>query len=130
MTRQALKLHGKVKQALHLRVATIFLTQFGDTGQCALQIPRISGKIWDLLAQPIHLTVTHLQNAPRIAQNSAGFQLTKGDDLRDLACAIFFLHITDHLSAPRFAEVDIEIRHRHTVGVQEAFEQQAKLDRV
>ena len=130
MAWQALKLHGKIEQTLHLRVATIFLPQFGDTRQCPLQIPRINGKIWHLLAQPVHLAITHLQNAPGIAQNSARFQLTEGDDLRDLACAIFFLHITDDLSAPRFAEVDIEIRHGNTVGVQEAFEQQTKLDRI
>ena len=83
-----------------------------------------------LLAQPVHLTIAHLQYTARIAQNGACLQLSESDDLRNLPVAIFLLHIANNLTAPRFAEVDIEVGHRHSVGVKEALEQQAKFDRV
>ncbi len=79
-----------------------------------------------LLAQPVDLTIAHLQDAPGIAQNRARFQLSEGDNLRNLPRAVFLLHIADNLTAPRFAEVDIEVRHRHAVGVEETFEQQTQ----
>ena len=76
------------------------------------------------LAQPVHLAIGHLQDAPDVAQHGAGLQRTEGDDLRHLAAAIFLLHIADHFFAPVLAEVDVEVRHRHTFRVEEALEQQ------
>jgi hypothetical protein len=40
------------------------------------------------------------------------------------------LHVADHLVAPVLAEVDVEVRHRHAFGVQEALEQQREAQRV
>ena len=130
MARQAFELHGKVEQPLYLLVTPVFLTQFGNPAQRTFQIPRIGRVVRYLLAQPVDLAIAHLQHAARVAQNRACLQLSEGNDLRDLPAAVFLLHVTDHLAAPRFAEVDIEVRHRHTVGVEESFEQQAEPDRV
>jgi hypothetical protein len=40
------------------------------------------------------------------------------------------LDIADDFAAPGFAEIDIEVGHRHAVGVEEAFEQQAMFQRI
>ena len=40
------------------------------------------------------------------------------------------LDVVDHLVAAVLAEVDIEVRHRHAFGIEEALEQQAEADRV
>ena len=36
----------------------------------------------------------------------------------------FCLHVVDHAVAVALAEVDVEVGHRHALGVQEALEQQ------
>src|SRR3546814_5949047 len=55
---------------------------------------------------------------------------SKGDDLRHRVAPVFLLHIADHLAAPRFAEIDVEVRHRHALWVEEAFEEQTQFERV
>ena len=82
----------------------------------------------DHFAEPVDLTIAHLQNPPTITQHGARFHLTKGDDLSDVVGAVLLLHIADNLTAPRLAKVDIEVGHRHPFRVQEALEQQAQLD--
>ena len=129
MARQTFQLHRQIEQPLHIRLL-IFLCQLGDTVERALQIPGIGGMIGDQFGQAVYLPIGHLQHPADIAQHRARFQFSEGDDLGDLAGAVFFLDITDHLAAAGFAEVDVEIRHRHTFGVEEPLEQQAELDRI
>jgi hypothetical protein len=75
------------------------------------------------LGQPVHLPVRHLQHATDVAQHSARLQRSEGDDLPDLLAAVAFLHITDHLTAV-LTEVDVEVRHRDALRIEEALEQQ------
>jgi hypothetical protein len=53
-----------------------------------------------------------------------------GDDLRDPRLAVFLGGVADHLAAPAFVEVHVDVGHRDAVGVQEALEQQAVQHRV
>jgi hypothetical protein len=80
--------------------------------------------VGDQLAQPIHMSVGHLQHAPDVAANRPRLQLAEGDDLRDAVPAVFLLDIADHLIAPVLAEIDVEVGHRHAFGIEEALEQQ------
>ena len=47
-----------------------------------------------------------------------------------LVAAVVLLHVVDDLVAPVLAEVDVEVRHRHAVGIEEALEQQAEAQRI
>ena len=78
------------------------------------------------LGELIDLAVGQFQNAADIAQHAAGLQRAEGDDLRHAVRAIFALDIANNLIAPVLAEIDIEIRHRHTIRIKKALEQQAK----
>ena len=82
------------------------------------------------LAQLVDLAVGHFQHAADVAQHAARLQRAEGDDLRDLIAAVALLHVADHLVAPVLAEVDVEVRHRHALGIEEALEQQAEADRI
>ena len=44
--------------------------------------------------------------------------------------AVFAAHIVDHRVAALLAEVDVEVGHRHALGVEEALEQQVEADRI
>ena len=82
------------------------------------------------LAELVDLPVGHLQHAPDVAQHAARLQRAEGDDLRDLVAAVFFLHVADHFVAPVLAEIDVEVRHRDALGIEEALEQKPEADRI
>ena len=44
--------------------------------------------------------------------------------------AVAPLHVADDFVAPVLAEVDVEIRHRHALGIEKALEQQPEADRI
>ena len=95
-----------------------------------LQRHRIGGIGRHHLAEPVDLPVGHFQHAPDVAQRRARLQRSEGDDLRDAVGAVALLHVGDHLVAPLLAEVDVEIRHRHAVRIEEALEEQAEAERI
>ena len=84
----------------------------------------------DELAQLVDLPIRHLQHAADVAQDAARLQRAEGDDLRHLVAAVALLHVADHLVAAVLAEVDVEVGHRHALGIEEALEQQAEADRI
>ena len=47
-----------------------------------------------------------------------------------LVAAVLFLHVADHLVAPLLAEIDVEVRHRDALGIEEALEQEPEADRI
>ena len=82
------------------------------------------------LAELVDLPVGHLQHAADVAQHAARLQGAEGDDLRHLVAAVALLHVADHLVAAVLAEVDVEVGHRHALGIEEALEQQPEADRI
>ena len=82
------------------------------------------------LGEPVDLAIAHLKHAAGVLEHRARLQLSEGDDLRHLVAAIFFLDVADHLAASRFAEIDVEVGHRHALGIEETFEQQPQPNRV
>ena len=91
---------------------------------------RVGRVVWHQLAKPVHLSIGHLEHAPDIAQHGACLQRSEGDDLAHLVAPVALLHVADHLFAAVLTEVDVEVRHRNAVGVEEALEQQRKAQRV
>ena len=86
------------------------------------QRDRVGGVHRHELAQPVDLAVGHLQHAADVAQYGAGLQLAEGDDVGDAVCAVALAHIGDHLVAPVLTEIDVEVGHRHALGIQKALE--------
>ncbi|MNH84319.1 hypothetical protein D3C73_367380 [compost metagenome] len=91
------------------RHARIGRHQFGDTVDEAIRVA---------------------QHAPHVADNRLRRHGSEGDDLRYRLTAIHLRHVLDNQVAFFHAEVDVEVGHRDTFRVQEAFEQQVKLQRV
>ena len=82
------------------------------------------------LAQPVDLPIRHLQHAADVAQHAARLQGAERDDLGDAVVAVAILHIADDFVAPLLAEVDVEVRHRDALGIEEALEQKPEADRI
>ncbi len=138
---QALELHRQVEQALDVLVAAIFGDQLGHAGQrptvlvagaaeAALQRPRVGRVVGHQLRQPVDLAIGHLQHPAGILEHRPRLQAPEGDDLGDPVAAVFLLNVGDDLVAVGFAEIDVEVGHRHAFRVEEALEQQIQFDRV
>ena len=82
------------------------------------------------LGQLVDLAERHLQHAADVAHHAARQKRAEGDDLRDLVGAVPVAHVADHLVAPVLAEVDVEVRHRDALGIEEALEQQPEAQRI
>src|SRR5690606_17646073 len=64
------------------------------------------------------------QHAARVAYHRPGGHRAVGDDLRDPVAAVAFAHVLDDAVTALHAEVDVEVRHRHTLRIEEALEEQ------
>jgi hypothetical protein len=71
----------------------------------------------DHLGEAVHLPVGHLEHAAHVPHGGLGQERAEGDDLADLVLAVALLDVLDHLLPPVHAEVDVEIGHRHPLGV-------------
>ena len=127
---QAFELHRDVEGALDHRLgvarglqARLFGNRFGERHGSGRVVRHQLGELVDL-------PVRHFEHAPDIAQHAACLQRAEGDDLRDLVAAVALLHVVDHLVAPLLAEIDVEVRHRHALRIEEALEQEAEADRI
>ena len=78
----------------------------------------------DHLGDGVHLGVGHVQHPAHIPDHTPGREGTEGDNLHHPVLAVFADHIIDHFLPPFEAEIHVDIRHGHTLGVQEPFEQQ------
>ncbi len=130
VTVQAFELLRDVEGAAHHRIAVALGLQPRLVVDGALERHRIGRVLRHQLAELVDLAVRHLQHAADVAQHAARLQRAEGDDLRDPVVAVLGLHVADHLVAAVLAEVDIEVRHRHAVGIEEALEQEPEPDRV
>src|SRR3546814_2265217 len=57
-------------------------------------------------------------------------EFDKVDVCGDAGVAVLTLDIADHLVPPLLAEVDVEVRHRHALGIEETLEEQPEAQRV
>ena len=84
----------------------------------------------DQLRDPVDVAVRHAEDAADVAHDRLRGHRAVGDDLRDAVVAIAPAHVVDHAVPPFDAEIDVEVRHRHALGVQEPLEDQIVRERV
>ena len=82
------------------------------------------------LGDAVDIAVGVAEHAPDVPDGRAGQHRAEGDDLGDVVLAVFPGDIRDHLVPAVVLEVDVDVRHRHAVRVQEPLERQAVGDRV
>ncbi len=99
-------------------------------GNGTRQRHRIGRILRHQLAELVDLAVGHFEHPADVAQHPARLQRAEGDDLRHLVTAVALLDVADHLVAALLAEIDVEIRHRYPLRIEEALEQQAEPDRI
>ena len=84
----------------------------------------------DQLRDPVDVAVRHAEHAADVAHDGLRGHRAVRDDLRDALVAVAPAHVVDHAIAAFDAEVDVEVRQRHALGIQEALEDQIVRERV
>ncbi|VCU09306.1 hypothetical protein RHODGE_RHODGE_02480 [Rhodoplanes serenus] len=127
---EPLQLLGDREGARHHRLGVAGRLKLRLSLDRLLQADGLGRVLRDELAQLVDLAVRHLQHAADVAQHAARLERAEGDDLGDVITPVALLNVVDHLAAAILAEVDVEVRHRHALGIEEALEQQAEADRI
>jgi hypothetical protein len=94
------------------------------------QRQRLVGLDRNQLGQLVAEVVRQVEHAPDVANDRLRRHGAEGDDLRHGRRPVLLAHVLDHPPAIVLAEVDVEVGHRHPLGVQEALEEQRVAQRV
>ena len=87
-------------------------------------------RVGDQLGEAVADAVVVAEDARGVARGGAREHAAEGDDLGDAVVAVLLGHVADHAVAAADGEVDVDVRHRHALGVEEALEQQVVAERV
>ena len=82
------------------------------------------------LRQAVGVGVGEIVDARDVADDGLCAECAVGDDVGDAVLSVFLADVVDDLAAAAHAEVDVEVRRRHALGVEEAFEEQLEAQRV
>ena len=124
----ALQLAGDVDELVDARVALVHLAEGrGDLERLVERDAELGG---DGLGDAVHLAVAVAHDPAHVAHGGAGEHRAEGDDLGHVVLPVLAGHVVDDLVAAVVLEVDVDVRHRHAVGVEEALEGQLVEDGV
>ncbi len=121
MSRKSLQPPGHIHQLLHLLIGIIERPKF----RIGIQRP-VQGDIQLLrhhFGDGIHKGIRQIHDTPHIPQHAPGRQRTEGHDLRYPLLPVLSHHIIDDFLTPFHAEINIDIRHGHTLRIQETLKQ-------
>ena len=125
---EALEGAREVDQVAHLILVLVEALELRLLLQCGIE--RDAELEGNELRDAVDETVGHAEHAPDIAHHGLRRHGAVGDDLRYALAAVLLRHVVDHPVAPVHAEIDVEVRHRDTLGIEKALEQQVMADRI
>ena len=118
MTRQSFEIAREVDEPFCLIALLIDASKILRFCQCAIE--RDAELRRHSLRHTIDARIRHFESATDIADRALRRHCAESDDLRHVISPIAAFHIVDDLLAADVAEIDIDIRHRHTFRVQES----------
>ena len=121
---------GKIDQCAHFLFPLVARAKRGLFLERAIQCPGFGRVVGNQLREPVAQHVRHIQHASGVAYHRLGTQRAEGRDLAHRAATVFRLDVLDDPLAVVLAKVDVEVRHRHPLRIQETLEQQVVADRV
>ena len=114
------QLHRRVVDLLQPRLARDALLGVAPDGLLQADAQDLRHQLGDAVA----FRERQAHDADHVLDHAAGLQLPEGDDLADVVLAVLLGDVGDDLAALVLAEVDVEVRHRHALRVEEALEEQ------
>ncbi len=124
----ALEMAGEVDHAPDRRLALDHLLELRARLDGFVELD--AELVRDRLGDPVALAVGHPDDPGDVPDGGPGEHRAEGDDLGHVIRAVLARHIVDDFLTPPVLEVHVDIRHRHAVRVEEAFERQLVVDGV
>ena len=128
VARHAFKGACRVDELFHLLVALVLFAQLARDAQRVVE--RDVRPCGDELGDDVAVGIAHIECASHIANDAARGHRAEGHDLRHVIVAVLAAHILHDLAAARIAEVHVDIRHGHALGIQKALEKEAVFHRL
>ena len=128
VARHPLEAPADVEDLLHLRVLGRHVLE--DRVLVERLVQRHVERGRDLLGDAVDVGVRHVQRAADVAHDGLRLHRAEGDDLRDVLAAVLAGDVVDDFAAAALAEVDVDVGHRHALGIQEALEDEVEVDRI
>ncbi len=82
------------------------------------------------VGDPVHVGDRHLHDAADVAHGRLRLHRAERDDLRDVLAPVLLGDVGDDLAAAALAEVDVDIRQRDALRIQEPLEVQVEMQRI
>ncbi len=124
----ALQLAGDIDELVDAPIAFVHLAEGrGDLERVLEGDAQLGG---DGLGDAVHLSIAVAHDPTDIAHGGASEHRAEGDDLGHVVLPVLAGDVVDDLVAAGILEVDVDVRHRHAVGVEEALEGQLVEDGV
>jgi hypothetical protein len=130
VARQPFELFGEREQIGDLLLVALALGELRLHLARHLQRDGLARLERDQLRELIAEVVTEIEYAPHVAHHRARGHRAERRDLRHALRAVLLAHIFDDPVAACLAEVDVEIRHRNALRIEEALEQQVVAQRI
>src|SRR5262249_35892668 len=124
-THRTLQVAGNIHELPDLRTGIVDLAEFADGFERASN--RHLGPDRNEPCNAIRLGL-HTHDAADIADGGTGGHGVEGDDLGDTVPAILISNVADDLLTPIVGEIHVNVRHAHTLGIEEALEEQVVAD--
>ena len=128
MARHAFEAARDGEQLLHPLVLLLHFLEVGFSSSALASVMSSVGGI--ALATRSASRVRDVHHAGHVADDRARFHGAERNDLGDVLAAVLVRDVLDDFAAPSLAEIDVDIRQRHPLRIQEALENQVVLDGV
>src|ERR1019366_828739 len=128
MAHKAFQVRSNLQQVGNALIAFLELRQFRRLLQRFLK--RDVQRGGDQLGDLVGLRIRQIEGAGGIADDRFGPHGAESDDLAYVFATVFLGDVLDHLAAAALAKVDVNVRKRTPLRVQEALKQQFVLQRV
>ena len=128
VARHALERLRSVDQFTDRRIGVVRLLQFRRLLQRVREgdVERVRNHACDAVC----LAEVEAERAARVSDRRLGSQRPEGADLRDAVAAVLLDGVLDDLAAAVIREVEVHVRHRDALGVQEPLEHEAERERL
>ena len=118
VARHALERFGRVDQTFDRRILFLHLAQgAGELLGLGEGHVQRAGAVRDLAGDGVGVGIVDAEHASDVAHGAARGQRAEGDDLRDMVVAVEAVDVVDNLAAAVDAEIHVDIRHGHALGV-------------
>ena len=124
IARHSFQLHGGIEQVLDRFIRFISCAKLWVQRNRAFYRGRLSGRHRNHFGDDVYIGIRNVEHPSDISYGAACRHRTKCNDLRDTVLPVFAHDVIDYFFPSFIAEIDIEIRHADSFGIQEAFKRQ------